>query len=377
MPNENTELRSEAVQNIIGYIPHWIIRWGITVIFLIVLVLLVGSWFFKYPDVIAATIVVTTEPPPASIVAKSNGKIANLLIQNNQAVHTNDELAVIDNPANYHHVIALKARLETFKLVPPFNESQQLVGTYTLGELQPAYTRLNRAYADYQIFLELDYHQQKIKAIEKLFEKRQPLITKAESDADKLQIQVAELQKSILDLQLQYQQQQRQLQLGLTEAYGNLINQIESWEYRYVLKSPLDGTVTFTKYWTVNQQVKAGSVVMTVVPEILMAKKIGKVRLPIQGAGKVQTGQPVIIKFANYPFMEYGTVNGVIKQISQIPFESHYVVEVELANELVTNYGEKLDFKPQMQGTAEIITEEIRLLERFFKPILSIFKKQM
>ena len=52
MPNENTELRSEAVQNIIGYIPHWIIRWGITVIFLIVLVLLVGSWFFKYPDVI-------------------------------------------------------------------------------------------------------------------------------------------------------------------------------------------------------------------------------------------------------------------------------------------------------------------------------------
>ena len=306
-------------------------------------------------------------------MAKSNGKIANLLIQNNQAVHTNDELAVIDNPANYHHVIALKARLETFKLVPPFNESQQLVGTYTLGELQPAYTRLNRAYADYQIFLELDYHQQKIKAIEKLFEKRQPLITKAESDADKLQIQVAELQKSILDLQLQYQQQQRQLQLGLTEAYGNLINQIESWEYRYVLKSPLDGTVTFTKYWTVNQQVKAGSVVMTVVPEILMAKKIGKVRLPIQGAGKVLTGQPVIIKFANYPFMEYGTVNGVIKQISQIPFESHYVVEVELANELVTNYGEKLDFKPQVQGTAEIITEEIRLLERFFKPILLIF----
>jgi len=36
MPNENLELSSEAVQNIIGYIPHWIIRWGITVIFLTV-----------------------------------------------------------------------------------------------------------------------------------------------------------------------------------------------------------------------------------------------------------------------------------------------------------------------------------------------------
>jgi len=376
MPNENLELRSEAVQNIIGYIPHWIIRWGITMIFLIVLVLLVGSWFFKYPDVITSTIIVTTEPPPASIVAKSSGKIANLLVQNNQAVHAGDGLAVIDNPANYHHVIALKAQLETFKPVPPFNEYQQLGGIYTLGELQPAYTRLNRAYTDYQFFLELDSHQQKIKAIEKLIETRQPLITKGtESDSDKRQIQIAELQKSLLDLQLQYRQQNRQLQLGLTEAYGNLINQIQAWEHRYVLKSPLDGTVTFTKYWTVNQQVKAGSVVMTVVPEILMAKKIGKVRLPIQGAGKVQTGQPVMIKFANYPFMEYGTVNGVIKQISLIPDEAHYVVEVELPNELITHYGEKLDFKPQMPGTAEIITEEIRLLERFFKPILSIFKK--
>jgi len=375
MPNENLELRSEAVQNIIGYIPHWIIRWGITVIFLIVLVLLVGSWFFKYPDVITSTIIVTTEPPPASIVAKSSGKMANLLVQNNQAVHAGEVLAVIDNPANYHHIIALKAQLETFKPVPPFNEYQQLGGTYTLGELQPAYTRLNRAYTDYQFFLELDSHQQKINAIEKLIETRQPLINKGtESDSDKRQIQVAELQKSRLDLQLQYRQQNRQLQLGLTEAYGNLTNQIETWTHRYVLKSPFSGTVTFTKYWTVNQPVKAGSVVMTVIPS-MSAKMVGKVSLPIQGAGKVQIGQSVMIKLANYPFMEYGTVNGVIKQISLIPDEAHYVVEVELPNELITHYGEKLDFKPQMPGTAEIITEEIRLLERFFKPILSIFKK--
>jgi HlyD family secretion protein len=373
MPNENIELRSEAVQNIIGYIPHWIIRWGITLIFVVVLVLFVGSWFFKYPDVIAATIVVTTEPPPASIVAKSNSKIANLLVQNNQTVQTDDVLAVIDNPASYHHVMALKKQLETFKVIPPF-EREKLGGIYTLGELQPAYSKLNRAYADYQFFLELDYHQQKIKAVEKLVEKRQQLITKAESDSDKLQIQIAELQKSLLDLRLQYRKQQRQLQLGLTETYANLFNQVEAWSHRYVLKSPLNGTVTLTKYWTVNQQVRTGDVVMTVIPSI-STKMVGKVSLPIQGAGKVQTGQPVIIKFASYPYMEYGTVNGTIKQISQIPDEAHYVVEVELPNELITNYGEKLTFKPQMPGTAEIITEEIRLLERFFKPILSIFKK--
>ncbi|RKZ78541.1 MAG: hypothetical protein DRR19_26255 [Candidatus Parabeggiatoa sp. nov. 1] len=84
-----------------------------------------------------------------------------------------------------------------------------------------------------------------------------------------------------------------------------------------------------------------------------------------------------MIKFANYPFLEYGTVKGVVKQISLIPFDSHYVVVVELANELITNYGKALAFKPQMPGTADIITEDIGLLERFFKPVLSLLKKKM
>ncbi|RKZ78540.1 MAG: hypothetical protein DRR19_26250 [Candidatus Parabeggiatoa sp. nov. 1] len=221
-------------------------------------------------------------------------------------MHTDDVLAVIDNPANYHHVMALKTQLDTFKTAifpafgkpeigdisesahfPAFKFQGELGGIDTLGELQAAYTRLNRAYADYQFFLELDYHQQKINAIEKQVEKRQQLIAKAEAGAGTLQIQVAYLQKSILDLQLQYREQQRQLQLGLIEAYGNLINQIEAWAHRYMLKSPLDGTVTFTQYWTVNQQVRVGHVVMTVVPETAAARIIGKVYLPILGAGKV------------------------------------------------------------------------------------------
>ncbi|EDN72481.1 hypothetical protein BGS_1217 [Beggiatoa sp. SS] len=68
---------------------------------------------------------------------------------------------------------------------------------------------------------------------------------------------------------------------------------------------------------------------------------------------------------------------GLVKQISQIPDEMHYVVAAPLANELITNYGNILAFKPKMPGTTEIITEDIRLLERFFKPILSVLKKQM
>ena len=56
MENErkDIELRSEEVQEVMGQIPAWIVRWGITLLFLVVVALLVGSCFFKYPDVITA-----------------------------------------------------------------------------------------------------------------------------------------------------------------------------------------------------------------------------------------------------------------------------------------------------------------------------------
>lgn len=52
---DNIELRSEKVRNLIGQIPPIIIRAGITVIFFIILVLLIGSWFFKFEYTIITT----------------------------------------------------------------------------------------------------------------------------------------------------------------------------------------------------------------------------------------------------------------------------------------------------------------------------------
>lgn len=80
------ELRSEEVQEVMGRIPPWILRKGITVLFFIVLVLLAGSWFFKYPDVIQAEITVTSLEPPASVIARSSGKIDEIYAGNNREV---------------------------------------------------------------------------------------------------------------------------------------------------------------------------------------------------------------------------------------------------------------------------------------------------
>ena len=83
---KDIELRSEEVQEVMNQIPPWILRSGITTMFIIVLLLLAGSWFFKYPDVIQAQITVTSLEPPASIIARATGRIDEIYVENNQKV---------------------------------------------------------------------------------------------------------------------------------------------------------------------------------------------------------------------------------------------------------------------------------------------------
>ena len=51
------------------------------------------------------------------------------------------------------------------------------------------------------------------------------------------------------------------------------------------------------------------------------------------------------------------------------------MIEVEFPQNLTTNYGKVLYFSQQMSGTVEIITEDLRLIERFLNPIKSLIKR--
>ncbi|MGE8241716.1 MAG: HlyD family secretion protein, partial [Sphingobacterium sp.] len=80
------------------------------------------------------------------------------------------------------------------------------------------------------------------------------------------------------------------------------------------------------------------------------------------------------IKLDNYPFNEYGSLHGLVKEISLVTNTQetnqgnieNYLVQVELPNGLKTNYGQQLPFKFELKGSAEIITKDRRLIERVF-----------
>lgn len=59
MADSKIELRSEKVRHIIGEIPSTIVRYGITIITIVVLGLLVGAYFIPYPETISAKVQMT------------------------------------------------------------------------------------------------------------------------------------------------------------------------------------------------------------------------------------------------------------------------------------------------------------------------------
>jgi len=59
MADDKIELRSEKIRHIIGEIPSGIVRYGITIITIVILALLAGAYFIPYPETINAKVQIT------------------------------------------------------------------------------------------------------------------------------------------------------------------------------------------------------------------------------------------------------------------------------------------------------------------------------
>lgn len=95
----------------------------------------------------------------------------------------------------------------------------------------------------------------------------------------------------------------------------------------------------------------------------------------VQNSGKLKIGQIVNIKLNNYAYQEYGMLKGNVKNISVMPQKETIAIEVALADNLTTTYHKLLDYKEEMEGTADIITEELSVFERVFYQFRKLINK--
>lgn len=427
MPKEKDfELRSEEVQEILTRVPHWMIRWGSLVILFILLSLFAVAYMIKYPDIVSTQIIITTHTPPQKVVARVSGKIESILVQDKMRVQKNTPLAVIENSASYKDVFLLKSILDTLNLKSiqfPF-EKLKLA---QLGEVENAFAAFQKESLAQDLNLNLKPYQvegnaqtyESIQLKERLgLLLSQKVINQSElqlqkSDLDRYEIlykkgiiatqeiekqrllylqsqktyktvlstisqiksSLNELNKNSKTTQINHQKENSTLERNQMQAFYQLKKSIKDWELNFVLTAAIEGKISFLQLWAENQTVTAGENVFSIIPTDQKGY-VGKAKAPAQNSGKIKIGQDVIIRLTNFPEREFGILKGKVTAISLTPDkEGNLLIDISLPQGLQTSYHKKIAFRQEMNGTADIITNDLRLTERILYQFRGIFKR--
>lgn len=424
---EQIQLRSEEVQEILSTPPSWIVRWGITMVFLLTIIILFLSFLIKYPDYISAKVLVTTQQPTEKVIARSTGQLETVVVNNKEEVKMRQVLAVIENTANYSDVSYLKSVIDTINLdVRNFKFPIDSMTKLVLGEIEPAYIDFEKHYINYKLLKDLRPYDNdltgnraSLKEVttrlnsqidqRKLLEK-EVILKEAEvkryrqlhskgvisqQEYESKEAEFLQIQKSVNNMTISISQMREaisnanqtlkstfiskneddtKLLKNLLQSYNSLKRAISDWEYKYVLSASIEGNVSFQNFWGVNQYIKSGENIFTILPKN-RDDLIGKLTIPSQNSGKVQLNQKVFVKLDNYPHQQYGMLIGKVKNISVSPDENgNYIVFISLPNGVSTSYQKQIEFNQELIGNAEIITEDLSVAERIFYKVKDIFK---
>ena len=410
--NKSIEIRSEEVQEIISHIPNWIIRWGITLIFLVFISILLISWFVKYPDIIKAKVVLTTSPAVMTLVSRSSGNLI-LLKKENEEVKEGEHIGYIMSNTALDNVLLLEDYLSKL------TSAQTIISPPSqlrLGELQDAYNDFLNASENLNNHFNLDPANIQIKQLKQqlnihirlkeilldqaamseeetnlahsgyemdstLF--AQKLISPSEYIGSKTsylqnvrnnrnmeitvaneEIQIQTVKNQITDLTLQQKEKQSNFTLAYTNALRILRMRSDQWKEANVFIAPAAGTIAFLGFLENKMFVEQGKSLFSVVPK--SGYIYAQAEIPVAGSGKIKEGQRVNIRLNNYPSEQFGMLYGEISEISILPNGDKYLAKIGLTNGLNTSHQKQLPFKQHLQGETEIITEDLRLLDRIF-----------
>lgn len=384
------------------------------------------SYFIKYPDVIEGRAILSTETPPIYILSRVSGRLNKVNVRNGELVSADQVIAEIANPVPVRSIAFLKTfliRANTFledSVHQDFGKAREI----NLYDATNDFLNLKNTLKDYEVFF-VDQDQ---------FRKLQTLRNGLKHHIDLKQIGLREAQLSRMDLENakeKFEMQEGEFKLGLTSrldflsaktaynqslkseeaikrkliqieltledyrsqiqdflvsrsdkskeyrskieaAISTLENYIVRWETDFTIRAPIAGKLDYQGRVKTNQLIDAGTDLFAVVP--LGREYEVEVKIPVAGFGKVRVGQEVKLKLDKFPSGEYGTVLAEVGTLPVLADGEVYTIGVSLKNGLLTQYGIQLEYTPEMTASAEIITEDLRLIERFFSSLKSILK---
>lgn len=419
------ELRSEEVNEIMNTPPVWLVRWGITTVFILLISILAISHFVAYPDRVNAGFVIQANTQPKAVKSETAGYLDLLSVEDGQRVHKGEMLGIIHNEGSLGEVLALESYLSTIQEAIRDNQNlniplREIPDLNRLGELQKSFQNFasllmdSRSYQPKGTFQskrtllrtesqrmddiernlqlqrnlqlnELEQAESDLSKKQRLFEKgliaenevlqakslilsKRQALQQTENGLTNHRLSALQKEQEIVDADFTVEQQNNKL----VQSISVMQSEIKEWKRKYLLMAPLAGKVVFDKTIEENQFYAAGSDFFLIQPDT--DGYYGELKLGQFNSGKVKEGQQVQMKLKAYPYEQFGLVSASIEHISALPSDSAFHVRIKLPSPLVTDMGEVITSQNGLTGTAEIITEDMTLLQRFFSELNKLRK---
>lgn len=424
----NLESYSEDVQEIMSTPPSWVASWGTLTIILALILLGSVGYYFEYPEKVEGKLVLSTPNPPIPINSPHPGRIFEVLLSNEEDVKTGQVVAILENSAKYEDILKLeKEVMELERFEESTYQTYEPNEFLDLGEVEDDYAAFLKSFNEFSFVKSAKYDKASVRSIERAINAKKKEIESFENkkknaekdldlanknfneaqedfyDSDSSEISfkydkltnakeeiykkeddvydiennvsdkysdIAELNSQMINIKYSAREGTNSQFQELKRSLGQLKTAIDDWKSKYLITSPIRGSIMYYKESPLNKYYKQGGEVMAVVPIQDKLNYLGKVEVSINGAGKVEEGQEVLIKFDRFPFDEYGMVKGKVSSITSVPENDKvYLVNVIVEKEMKTNRNKKLPFRQLMTGEAEIITDNKRFISRLFDKV--------
>ncbi len=418
--------QSGLVEEIISSRPAFLIRWGLTIFFLLLLCVIGLCWWIQYPDVVQARARIVAVNAPKPLIAKQTANLVALPIKENDSVTAGQVLGRLQALVAHDTVLLLRSVLADIHQIIKNGQMEQLPRYFThplftgnnntLGELQTNMQTFVQALLNFRNYLASGFYARKrmllLADMNNIRRQRQNIyeqkgLHEKDAELERQNLLAAEQlrndtvisafdyrgsQSRMLSKQLALPQldgivignegdelakQKEVLELDNTvaqqkqifaQALAILIAEVEKWCNMFLLTAPINGRVAFANFIQVNGQVVSGQTVCYINPG--NSAYYAEVFVVQANLGKLAIGQSVLLKLPAYPFTEYGAIRGKVVFISHIPTDSGYLARVELTNRLITTYGKQVQYREGLLASAEIIVQEMRLLKRMYYSVV-------
>lgn len=415
--------RSDLVKEVLEAPPSWLVKWGSTWSLIVVLMILAISWFVEYPDLVKGAVQITSEDIAKPVNAKKDGLLEEIYAKEGQMVKKHERIGRIESIADPTEIERLKVYLLGIQndVSKGGGSTSALSEFNNLGEIQQDFQSFAQVFTSKSNFDPSGVESEKISIlnrdlaeIEEMDENLQKQIANYNNDYNLAKEEFANQQKlnkkgliSANELRLaeskviakkqqidqiistfntnQLQKNQKRQEIlsvrkgkveqnsAFKQEINRLLQAIENWEKAHYLVASTDGKLIYLKNIQANQQLKNGENLFYILPN--SAKAYGEMYVGQYNIGKIKVGQRVILKFDGYPYQEFGTMDAKIETISDIPIDSVYKIKVLLPNNELKTYNKNVKIKVGMTASGEIVTEDLRLIEKLFYEIRKYVKR--